>query len=196
MLKLGAVFLLFMVHCEAQGPFHAMADNFGQVYQVSVDPSGSESVTANIVGPLLNGPIGTGTPVPAAVPTPTHIAFAATNQGIWSKRTNPAGFILSSDLDTIPRLVTDGEWRCNQHDEKVEPDGAAINWPRSDAAMTAVKEDAAKYADLLPAVALYPNWNFDYGNTRFIDLGANWIWYAGVGLTGNPAIQVVCMKKL
>jgi len=203
MIKLGAVFLLFMVHCEAQGPFHATADNFGQVYQVSVSSDPVPVVKAVPVGPFLNGPTGTGTPLPKfkVIPLPTHIAFAATNLGLWSGRSNPSGFILSSDSGTPIRIVTDGEWKCNQHDDVVVEDAGEISWPISDTAIAAVKADAGNYATLLPAVALYPNWNFVYGNTRFIDLGANWIWYAGVGVAGkdsvgNPATKVVCVKKL
>jgi len=203
MLKLGVVSLLLIVQGQAQpspGPdkkMHASADDFAQVYWVNnnFDPTA-------IGTPLYQ--VGFSHQIPV-IPTgqgATFLAVAASNNGAWTK-TNPAFIILSTDPrdPTTSRIVTDASWKCNKYDRGNFP---ANKWPASTSGLAAVSDAASKYenSELLPAVELSPTGFIPLAD---IQLGAKFIWYAGLGTdykddlqppTSLPAENVVCLIKL
>merc|ERR1711872_320834 len=117
------------------GPFHAYADDFGQMY--TVDGSGN----VNAYGPFIEGLASTGhsVPITPAIPFGAKVlAVIASNNGDFNDRvTDPAGFLLSSDPSRrSPKIVTDNSWRCK---------GFKINsisprdWPTSNTAQSILR---------------------------------------------------------
>ena len=166
---------------------HVTVNNIGQAYQANAagDATKIGEVLETIQHPKALAEIPAGN---------VYIAIAASNFGNWSKL-NPAGILLSTDTEDITELhVTDSSWKCKGYPD----DGTGRNWPTGNNRGNDIKAFVADFNSQLPAVQLSQNWDFNHGTIERIQLGANWIWYAGLGEGDNdnlPPKNVICMKK-
>merc|ERR1711872_501354 len=114
------------------GPFHAYADDFGQMY--TVDGSGN----VNAYGPFINvANTGKSVPITPAIPFGAkYLAVIAANKGVFTPA-NPAGFLLSSDPSRkSPKIVTDDSWRCRGFKINSIP---PRDWPTSNTAQAKLR---------------------------------------------------------
>jgi len=189
MQNLGPLFFLLLVQTAPpiQCQSHVTVDDIGKAYQVNgpedVQAIGNKLETWQHAEPLAE--LGDGS---------TYIAVAATNLGTWSIR-NPGGILLSTDPGVTPSYVTDSTWKCKGYPD----DGTGRMWPVGDDRIQNIKDFVLSFPTERNAVQLSPNWNFNWGTIERIDLGANWIWYAGLGqgdADNLPPNNVICMKEL
>merc|ERR1711872_41387 len=176
------------------GPFHAYADNFGQMY--TVDGSGN----VNAYGPFIEGVANTGNSVPITPAIPfgaKFLAVIASNDGVFSDP-NPAGFLLSSDPSRkSPKIVTNNSWRCK---------GFKINsisgrdWPTSNTAQSILRNIVLLRKPLRRAATLTAgNFYIPFAKkfVRDISLDAQLIWAADL-LPKSLKIPdyVICLRQL
>jgi len=191
MKEFGHFFLLLVqtalpVQCQLDEIF-VTVDNVGQVYTVD------DADNVEKVGDLLQN-----WRIPVEMspdPNSKYIAIAASNEGTWS-RNNPAGILLStrSRLFDNNRLLTDDNWKCEEYGSTGNP----RTWPGDSDRTDDILDLKDDYADLPHAVELGPNFSFGpWGTVPNIQLGAQWIWFAGYGDDGRfPPNNVICIKEL
>merc|ERR1712098_357693 len=198
MFHLGISVLILLVlrtpptECQASlgGPFHVWGDDYAQMYTVD------KSTNVEEYGPFINLP-GSSDSIPVTPEIPSGskwLAVVASNSGPFTDE-NPAGFLLSSDQDTSPKIITDRSWRCKGFNATIIP---ADEWPNSEPAQYLLKETVADWWKV-PRAATLTSANFGFRNSpkTKISLGAQLIWAADLlPISNEIPTYVICLRKL